>query len=139
VGQGAVHTFAERALRGQPLELHRGGVQLRAWCYVSDLVDGLVAAMEHPAAVGEVLNLGNPDAAVTVRELAARVAAAAGIPASTLDVDKTGAEVLRRVPDIGKARRLIGFAPRVGLDEGLQKTVAWYREQASSGREVAHG
>jgi nucleoside-diphosphate-sugar epimerase len=128
VGQGAVHTLVRRALGGLPLELHNGGGQVRAWCYIEDMVAGLVLALFEPAAVGRVFNLGNPEEVVSVRELAVRIAAAAGSTAPLVPVPRPGPEVHLRIPDISAARRLLGFRPRVTLDDGLRRTVAWYRE-----------
>jgi nucleoside-diphosphate-sugar epimerase len=127
VGQGAVHTLVERALAGLPLQLHNGGDQVRAWCYVEDLVDGLEKMLSRPEAIGQVFNLGNPDCSVTVRQLAEKVASLTGQTQPPVSVPRSGAEVSYRVPDISKARRMLDFSPLVDLDEGLRRTISWYR------------
>jgi len=131
VGQGAVHTMVERALRQQPIELHNGGEQVRAWCYVDDMVAGLEQLLCEPAAVGEVFNLGNPEGAVTSAALAVKIDALTGNRRAPVRVSRPGPEVDFRVPDISKARRLINFHPRISLDQGLAMTVDWYRFQSA--------
>lgn len=129
VGEGAVQIFAPLALRDEPITVHNDGSQLRAWCYVDDFVDGLMRCLERPEAVGHVFNLGNPFATVSVRELAQRVVRAAGSRSEIrLAPYQPDGEVRVRVPSIEKAERLLDFQPRVGLEEGLARTVAWYRD-----------
>ncbi len=129
-GLGAVRTFVCRALAGLPLALHNGGTQTRAWCYVDDFTEGMLAALQKDAAVGEVFNLGNPDCVLSSRALAEQVQQVAGVSLPLLTEPLAGPSVSRRVPNIDKARRLLGFRPRVAIDQGLGDTVAWYREQA---------
>jgi nucleoside-diphosphate-sugar epimerase len=131
VGEGAIQAFAARALRGEPLVLHNGGHQVRAWCHVDDFSDGLLACLENPRAIGEVFNLGNPQAAVSVAALAREVVRSCG-STSSIEVASYHPEgdIHVRFPDIEKARRLLGFAPRIGLAEGLARTLPWYRETA---------
>ncbi len=126
-GQGAVRIFASRALAGRPLSLINGGSQVRAWCYLDDFIDGMLRVMSQPAAVGQVFNLGNPEAAHTVRELAEKVSSIAGARQPMRIVESRRPEVDIRIPDISKARRLLGFEPVVDIDSGLVRTLDWYR------------
>jgi UDP-glucose 4-epimerase len=73
VGQGAIHAFVVRALRGEDLVIHNDGSQIRAWCYVDDIVDGVVLTLTKPEAVGEAFNIGNPRSVVTVYQLAREI------------------------------------------------------------------
>ena len=127
LGAGAVRIFAERALAGRPLAIRGDGRQLRAWCHVDDLVAGLRAALFAEAAVGRVYNLGNPAAQATVRALAERIVALAGSTSRLVHVAPAAAEVSHRVPEIARARRELGFAPRIELDRGLRHTLDWLR------------
>jgi len=127
VGEGAVHTFVKRALAGQPLVIYNGGEQVRAWCYVDDLVDGLLRVLFEDRAVGQVFNLGNPDQALTVKELAECIVRVSGSTSKIEAGVRSGPDVEVRTPDISRARELLGFAPRVGLEEGLRRTLDWYR------------
>ena len=127
VGEGAVHTFVTRALSGLPLQVYNGGRQVRAWCYVDDLVDGLSRVLHDDQAVGRVFNLGNPDQALTVQALAEQVVRLSGRGSKILPVVRPGPDVQVRTPDISRARELLNFAPCVGLEEGLRRTLDWYR------------
>jgi nucleoside-diphosphate-sugar epimerase len=134
VGEGAIHAFVTRALRGEPLLIHNQGDQIRAWCYIDDIVEGLMLCLERDQAVGEAFNIGNPRSTVTIYQLAKMVREAAGSSSELQFVEFGRADVELRVPDVKKADELLGFRSRVDLDEGLRKTVAWYRErQAAEG------
>ena len=74
VGEGAIHRFIVQALRREDLSIHNDGSQIRAWCYVDDMVDGILAALERPEAVGHAFNIGNPRSVVTIHNLAIQVA-----------------------------------------------------------------
>lgn len=127
VGEGAVHTFVTRALSGLPLEIYNGGQQVRAWCYVDDLVEGLLRVLFDQQAIGRVFNLGNPDCALTIQELAERIVSLSGSSSEIRAGTRPGPDVVMRTPDISRARRLLGFSPGVGLDLGLGRTLDWYR------------
>ena len=132
IGGGAIRAFIENALAGRDLVIHGDGSQIRAWCYVDDMVAGTLACLEHPDAVGQAFNIGNPRATVTIYDLALRIKRLTGA-----DVDITFqplhyADVELRIPNVEKAREVLGFAAKVDLDEGLEKTIAWYREKALS-------
>ncbi len=134
IGEGAVQAFCACALAGRPLVVRGGGRQRRAWCFVDDFVDGLALVLERGGR-GEVFNLGNPDAACDVRALALAICELAGDRTPLVEEPATCVDVDERVPDIALAREALGFAPRVGLREGLRRTFAWYREE----HEAAHG
>jgi nucleoside-diphosphate-sugar epimerase len=126
-GEGAIRNFCLAAVRGEPLVVYGDGSAVRAWCYVDDFVDAALRALEAEQAHGQVFNVGNPSASVDTNELAALVAALA--PSSRVEPGSVSrAEVAYRTPAIAKARRLLGFEPRVGLAEGLERTLAWTRE-----------
>jgi nucleoside-diphosphate-sugar epimerase len=139
VGPGAVHGFVRRALANAPIELHNGGDQVRAWCFVDDLTAGMEAALFSSAAVGQVFNLGNPRAALSIRELAQMIIRLCDSGSRLVPVSRSGPEVRVRIPDILRAQRLLGFDPRVDLEQGLQPTIAWYRQQVARQLEVAGG
>jgi nucleoside-diphosphate-sugar epimerase len=127
IGESAVHQFSRDALTGRPLQVRGSGAQRRAWCYVDDFLDGLRLLLERRP-LGRVFNLGNPDAACSVRELAEAIKAAAGSSSPIETVPHACEDVEERVPDIARAAAL-GFAPQVSLSEGLLRTVAWYRSR----------
>jgi len=139
VGQGAVRIFISRALSGLPLEIHNGGSQLRAWCYIDDFVDGLLSSLVCEDAVGEVFNLGNPDCVVSVKELAEMILDQTNSRLPARVIAKAGPDVDVRVPDISKARRMLGFSPGISLVEGLRRSLDWYRVQAGRLQEGSCG
>jgi UDP-glucose 4-epimerase len=123
-----VPTFVRQALTGQPLTVFGDGTQSRSFTYVGDVVDALVALAQEPRAVGEVFNIGNTGE-VTIQELAERVKTMTGSSSPILHIPYDEAyeagfeDMPRRVPDISKIRELIGFEPKLGLDDILRRVV----------------
>ncbi len=128
MGGGAIRAFIEKALMGENLTIDGDGSQIRAWLYVEDMVEGLLLALEHPAAVGESFNIGNARSAVTIFDLAQRIKRLSGCPGEIVYRPLTYVDVELRIPDVKKARELLGFEAKVDLDEGLERTIAWSRE-----------
>lgn len=122
-----VSTFVVQALAGEPLTLYGDGNQTRSFCYVDDLVAGLVAMVDATGVAGPV-NLGNP-AERSVRELAALVLALTGSSSPLSYLPLPVDDPVRRRPDIAQAALLLGWAPSVPLEEGLSRTVRWFRER----------
>jgi UDP-glucose 4-epimerase len=129
IGGGAIRAFIEAALSGRDLTIHGDGSQIRAWCYVDDMVDGTLLALEHPDAVGESFNIGNARSTVTIHELAQRIRRLSGGEGEIVFQPLHYTDVELRIPNVDKARRLLGFDARIDLDEGLTRTIAWYRER----------
>ena len=127
IGGGAIRAFIEDALAGRNLTIHGDGSQIRAWCYVDDMVDGTLLALEHPAAVGESFNVGNARSAVTIHDLATRIKRLTECPGEIVFQPLHYTDVELRIPNIEKARTLLGFEAKVELDDGLARTIAWYR------------
>jgi UDP-glucuronate decarboxylase len=122
-----VSTFVGQALAGDPLTVFGDGTQTRSFCYVDDLVDGLLRLMGTGDEVTGPVNLGNPHE-FTVAELADKVRAMVGSDADTVYSPLPADDPTRRRPDIELAQRLLGWRPTVELDEGLARTVAYFRE-----------
>ncbi len=129
VGEGALRTFVLRAIRNQPIEIHGDGTQIRAWCYVDDMVDGVLLAIAHPNAVGESFNIGNQKAVVTIYGLANTVVRVLASESSISFARKDYADVELRIPSVTKARELLGFEAKVDLDEGIRRSAEFYRSQ----------
>jgi nucleoside-diphosphate-sugar epimerase len=134
VGEGAVHAFTIRALKNEPLTIHNAGDQIRAWCYIDDIVEAVQLCLTRPEAVGESFNIGNPRSTVTIYHLAQMIRAAADSRSEIKFAEWSFADVELRVPDVRKAEERLGFRAQVDLDVGLARTIAWYREQMSAGR-----
>jgi dTDP-glucose 4,6-dehydratase len=124
-----VPSFLDQALRGEPITVFGDGSQTRSFCYVSDLVDGLYRLMESDERYP--VNLGNP-AEMTILEFAEYIRRLTGArPEIVFEPLPQDDPKLRR-PDISKARRLLGWEPRVSLEEGIRMTVEHFRRQAAA-------
>ncbi len=127
VGEGAVHAFVVRALADEPIHIHNAGDQIRSWCYIDDIVDGIVQVLENDKSIGETFNIGNPRSTVTIYQLARMIVRLAESK-STIDFVKWDfPDVELRIPDIKKAEDLLGYRPKIDLEDGLLKTLEWYR------------
>ena len=116
--------FINQALSGEPLTVFGDGTQTRSFCYVTDLVDGLVRLMESD--LREPCNIGNP-AELTMLELAEHINRFTGNPAGVVYRPLPKDDPTRRKPDIGRASAHLGWAPQVPFAEGVARTVDWYR------------
>jgi nucleoside-diphosphate-sugar epimerase len=126
-GDGRViPNFCVSALRGEPLTVYGDGSQTRSFCYVDDLVDGLIRLATTPGLAGRVVNLGNPGE-YTIRELAEVTARLAGVPLRTEDRPLPPDDPSRRRPDITLARSLLAWEPTVPLETGLARTLDYFR------------
>ncbi len=131
-----VSNFIVQALLNRPLTVYGDGSQTRSFCYVDDLIDGLIRLMDTPDHITGPINLGNPSE-YTILELAKKI------------IDKTGSrskiefrplpenDPAQRQPDITRARELLGWQPRIGLDEGLVRTIAYFDELLRADPEAA--
>ncbi|MEZ5291381.1 MAG: GDP-mannose 4,6-dehydratase [Vicinamibacterales bacterium] len=121
--------FVRQALSGQPITVFGDGTQSRSFSYVGDVVRALLALMTEPRAIGQVFNIGNVEE-VTIRDLAERVKAAAGSASEIVTIpydqayDSGFEDMPRRVPDLTRIRQLVGYEPKVGLDEIIRRVIA---------------
>lgn len=129
VGEGAIHAFVVRALRGEPIQVHNQGDQIRSWCYIDDILDGILLAMARVEAIGQSFNIGNPRSTITIYQLAHLVVRLAESRSQVVSVPWDFPDVELRVPDVHKAEKLLGFKARVDLEEGLLRTLDWYRQK----------
>jgi UDP-glucuronate decarboxylase len=121
-----VSNFIMQALRGEPITIYGDGTQTRSFCYVDDLIDGLIKFMASPDEIIGPVNLGNP-ADFTMAELAEKVIAATGSKSSLVHMDLPPDDPRQRKPDISKARAVLGWEPRTALEDGLQRTIAYFQ------------
>jgi len=125
-GEGAIQVFIKRALKNEEIEIHGDGNQIRAWCFVDDFVDCLMACIENPAAVGESFNIGNARAVMTTYGLAQTVCRVLGSRSHIVFKPALSAEVELRIPSVDKAFRMLGFRAKIDLDEGIRRTADWF-------------
>ena len=125
-------TFVRQALAGQPITVFGDGTQSRSFTYVGDVVDALIGLATEPKAVGEVFNIGNTNE-VTIRELAERVRTLTGSTSVIQYVPYDQAyeagfeDMPRRVPDISKIKALLGYQPRLELDDIIRSVIEYTR------------
>jgi UDP-glucose 4-epimerase len=133
-GYGVIARFVERALGGQPLAVHGDGRQARCFSYIDDAVRGTVVVGTMETAIGEVFNIGTSHE-TTIGELAEMVRGAAGtaVPVEHVPYEREYGpgfeDTRRRVPDVSKAERLLGFHAGVALEDGLRRTIDWWRQR----------
>jgi len=117
-----------QALSGDDITIYGDGSQTRSFCYVDDLLEGLMRLMESDRAVGMPVNLGNPNE-LTVRELADMVVAMTGTRSRIVYAPLPEDDPRRRKPDISRAIDLLGWRPTVDLEQGLEATIAWFEDE----------
>ncbi|TAK06098.1 MAG: SDR family oxidoreductase [Candidatus Manganitrophaceae bacterium] len=128
-----VSNFILQALKNQPLTIYGEGNQTRSFCYVSDMIDGMVRMMQKEKFVGPV-NLGNPEE-FSVLELAQKVIALTGSRSKIVRKPLPQDDPFKRRPDIRLAKEKLKWEPRIRIDEGLQKTVAYFSKLLSEGKQ----
>ena len=122
-----VSNFIIQALQGEPITLYGDGSQTRSFCYVDDLIEGFIRLMAADDGVTGPVNLGNPHE-ISVRTLAERVIALTGAQSEIVFRPLPQDDPTQRCPDIGLARRMLGWEPTIALDDGLQATIAYFRD-----------
>ncbi len=123
-----VSNLIVQAIRGEPMTIYGDGSQTRSFCYVDDLIEGIMRLMRMPAEFTGRVNLGNQEE-VTVLELAERILAITGSDSPLVRKPMPVDDPTRRCPDISLARRELGWEPRVPLHIGLRNTIAWFESQ----------
>lgn len=121
-----VSNFIVQALTGHPITIYGDGSQTRSFCYVDDLIEGMIRLMNSPDDITGPINIGNPGE-FTIRELAAMIAAMVGNDVDMELRDLPVNDPMQRKPDITKAREILGWEPTVSLRAGLEKTIAYFR------------
>jgi UDP-glucuronate decarboxylase len=122
-----VSNFIVHALQGRPITIYGDGTQTRSFCYVDDMVDALLRLMETSDEVTGPINLGNP-AEISISELAGKVVQKIGSGAKLDYLDLPADDPKQRKPDISRARTLLQWQPKVSLEDGLNRTIAYFRE-----------
>ena len=130
VGEGALQIFVKKALRNEEIYIYGDGAQIRAWCYVDDMVDALLQCLENPAAVGQSFNIGNSRAVMTIHGLAQTVCRVLNSSSKIVFKPPLSADVELRVPNVNKAKEILGFEAKVDLEEGILHTGKWFSKSA---------
>ncbi len=127
VGVGAIHHFILQALKNETLYINNDGTQIRSWCYVDDFVHGLLLALSSPESIGKTYNIGTPISAITVFELAKLIISLTNSRSQIENRKINYEDVHVRIPDIDSIRNDLNFEPLIALDEGLKRTITWYK------------
>lgn len=122
-----VSNFIVQALQGLPLSVYGEGTQTRSFCYVDDLIDGILALMESTSSGSQPVNLGNPHE-VTVRSLAEQIQRLTGSTSRILNLPLPVDDPQQRQADITRATSILGWEPKIPLEQGLQKTIAYFQQ-----------
>jgi UDP-glucuronate decarboxylase len=125
-----VSNFILRALRGQPIEIYGSGTQTRSFCYVDDLVDGALKFMNTPDKITGPINVGNPNEC-SILELAETVLRLTRSPSKIAFLAASQDDPKQRQPDISLAKKVLEWAPTVGLMDGLERTISFFRQIVS--------
>jgi nucleoside-diphosphate-sugar epimerase len=121
-----VSNFINQAIENSPLTIYGKGARTRSFCYVSDMVDGIVEAMFAEGLTGEIINLGKPEE-YKILDLAKKIKKLAGSKSKIVFKPPLPDDPEQRCPDISKAKKLLKWQPKVSVDEGLRKTMEYYR------------
>ncbi|MCA3247836.1 MAG: SDR family oxidoreductase [Azospirillum sp.] len=131
-----VSNFIVQALKGQDITIYGEGTQTRSFCYVDDLIEGFVRLMDSPDAVTGPINLGNP-VEFTIRQLAERVIDLTGAKSKLVKRPLPADDPMQRKPNIEKAQSILGWQPKIQLDEGLKKTIAYFDALLKTNRAIS--
>jgi len=126
-GEGAISIFIQRALKNETINIFGDGSQIRAWCYIGDMVRGLLLALENPKAVGESFNIGNSRAVITIYGLAQSVCRILDSDSDIRFKDALSADIELRIPETQKAFEILNFKAEIDLEDGIQQTAEWIK------------
>lgn len=132
IGEGAIQIFIKNAVKNKSIEIHGDGDQIRSWCYIDDMMEGIMLCLTNKKAIGEIFNIGNPKGTITISSLAEKIITLCKTKSKIIYVPKNYVDVELRIPSIEKAEKLLGFRPKVDLNTGIVKTFAWYKKWLSN-------
>ena len=132
IGVGAIHHFVRHAIANEEITVHNDGAQIRAWCYMDAIAAAVLEILENDDAIGQSFNIGNPRSVCTTYDLALRIKRLANSESPIVFKPLEYTDVEIRIPDITQSRELLKWEPKVDLDEGLLRTIEWYRAEAGS-------
>jgi nucleoside-diphosphate-sugar epimerase len=132
--QWVLPAFVDKAISNKLISVHSDGSQVRAFCYVSDVADAFQSVLE--TANGEIINVGNDNNPISIKELAEKIISLTNsqseiefVPFEESNRNRT--EIMKRIPDISKAKKILNYSPKITLDEGIEK-VAKHRQKINS-------
>jgi UDP-glucose 4-epimerase len=128
VGEGALKIFIEQALRDEPITIYGDGTQIRAWCYVDDMVDGSLLCLLNDKAIGESFNIGSAKSVLTIYGLANAVIRVLNSKSVIKFAPASSADIELRIPCVEKSKRILNFEAQMDLEKGILETAKYYQK-----------
>lgn len=128
VGEGAIQIFIKNVVLKKDIQIHGDGDQIRSWCYIDDMINGIDLCLTNKKAIGEVFNIGNPKGTITISSLAEKIVSLCKSKSRIIYVPKNYVDVELRIPSIEKAKEVLGFVPMTDLNKGILQTFEWYKK-----------
>jgi UDP-glucose 4-epimerase len=132
IGEGAIQVFIRKALKNEDIFIFGDGSQIRAWCYIDDMLDGIISCLTNDKAIGESFNIGNARAVTTIYGLAETICRILNSKSKIIFKDALSADIDLRIPNVNKMKELLGIAAKVDLEEGILRTAEWYKNNLDS-------
>jgi UDP-glucuronate decarboxylase len=129
VGEGAISNMVQKALKGETLKVTNDGSAVRAWCYIDDFIEGILAAIDIRGTIkAEALNIGNPAEVQTTLNIARMILRISESNSKIEFVKHPGTDIQIRIPKIDKAKGLLNYQPKIDLETGIERTINWWRQ-----------
>ncbi len=138
-GDYVILRYILNALKNKDLEVYGNGNQVRSWCYIDDFCDAIIGCLEKDDIIGETFNIGNPLNTITIYRLAKLIVKMCDSKSRIVFRPLNFSDVNIRIPDISKARKVLGYSPKVELEEGLEKTIEWVKRNYGKVKSNFHG
>lgn len=126
IGEGAIQIFIRKALKNEDIYIFGDGTQIRAWCYIEDMIKGVMACLENEDAIGESFNIGNAKAITTIYGLAQVVCRVLNSSSKIIFKDPLSADIELRIPKVDRLREILNVEASIDLEEGILRTSEWY-------------
>jgi len=128
VGDSAMKSFILKAIKNEVIRIHGDGSQIRAWCYIDDMIDALISIINKDSSIGNIFNIGNPKSALSIYNLVFLIKELLNSESLVEFINITYNDVALRVPSILKAREILDFEPKVDLKKGIINTANFYKK-----------
>ena len=128
VGEGAIQVFIKKALKNENIKISGDGGQIRTWTYVDDLLEGVFLSLSKDKAKNQIFNIANAESQITILNLARKIINLTHSKSKISHFEQKGVDVYLRVPRVDKAAKLLGFKAKVDLEQGLERTIKWFKK-----------
>ena len=128
VGEGAIQVFIKKALKNENIKISGDGGQIRTWTYVDDLLESVFLSLSKDKAKNQIFNIANAESQITILNLARKIINLTHSKSKISHFEQKGVDVYLRVPRVDKAAKLLGFKAKVDLEQGLERTIKWFKK-----------